>query len=172
MALSFPREGGGLRDPPPPPSGPPNPHTTVNNGEQLTHLRPENHLKERLLDQAQARASRLITQGMTFDVQPLVKSLFCPTKQSPNGFFVLEASKPLKMDTIFREGVVGGVKSLWLEGFEPGSSIKKGLRADRLRRRSADPLARTPTAARRFVCLVFDHATTECSCTLWVPQCW
>ena len=43
----------------------------------------KNHLKERLLDQAQARASytplfgghsRSIPQGMIFDVQPLVKS--------------------------------------------------------------------------------------------------
>ena len=69
----------------------------------LTCLQPENHLEERLLDQAQARASytplfgghsRSIPQGMIFDVQPLVKSLFCPIRQSPNGFFDSEASIP------------------------------------------------------------------------------
>ena len=62
-----------------------------------------NHLEERLLDQAQARASytplfgghsRSIPQGMILDVQPLVKSLFCPIRQSPNGFFDFEASIP------------------------------------------------------------------------------
>ena len=62
-----------------------------------------NHLEERLLDQAQARASytppfwghsRSIPQGMIFDVQPLVKSIFCPIRQSPNGFFDSEASVP------------------------------------------------------------------------------
>ena len=36
--------------------------------------------------------SRSIPQGMIFDVQPLVKSLFCPIRQSPNGFFDFEAS--------------------------------------------------------------------------------
>ena len=69
---------------------------------QLQHLR-ENHLEERLLDQAQARASytplfwghsRSIPQGMILDVQPLVKSLFCPIRASPNGFFDFEASTP------------------------------------------------------------------------------
>ena len=62
-----------------------------------------NHLEERLLDQAQARAaytplfwghSRSIPQGMILDVQPLVKSLFCPIRASPNGFFDSEASIP------------------------------------------------------------------------------
>ena len=62
-----------------------------------------NHLEERLLDQAQARASytplfwghsRSIPQGMIFDVQPLVKSLFCLIRPSPNGFFDSEASIP------------------------------------------------------------------------------
>ena len=62
-----------------------------------------NHLEERLLDQAQARASytplfwahsRSISQGMILDVQPLVKSLFCPIRPSPNGFFDSEASIP------------------------------------------------------------------------------
>ena len=38
--------------------------------------------------------SRRIPQGMVLDVQPLVKSLFCPTKQSPNGFFDFETSIP------------------------------------------------------------------------------
>ena len=65
--------------------------------------RTENHLEERLLDQAQARAaytplfwghSRSIPQGMILDVQPLVKSLFCPIRPSPNGFFDSEASTP------------------------------------------------------------------------------
>ena len=65
---------------------------------------PLNHLEERLLDQAQARAaytplfwghSRSIPQGMILDVQPLVKSLFCPIRASPNGFFDSEASTPL-----------------------------------------------------------------------------
>ena len=63
----------------------------------------KNHLEERLLDQAQARASytplfwghsRSIPQGMILDVQPLVKSLFCPIRPSPNGFFDFEASTP------------------------------------------------------------------------------
>ena len=63
----------------------------------------QNHLEERLLDQAQARAaytplfwghSRSIPQGMILDVQPLVKSLFCPIRPSPNGFFDFEASTP------------------------------------------------------------------------------
>ena len=62
-----------------------------------------NHLEERLLDQAQARASytplfwghsRSIPQGMILDVQPLVKSFFCPIRASPNGFFDFEASTP------------------------------------------------------------------------------
>ena len=60
-----------------------------------------NHLEERLLDQAQVRASytplfgghsRSIPQGMIFDLQPLVKSLFCPIRPSPNGCFDCEAS--------------------------------------------------------------------------------
>ena len=63
----------------------------------------QNHLEERLLDQAQVRASytplfwghsRSIPQGMILDVQPLVKSLFCPIRASPNGFFDFEASTP------------------------------------------------------------------------------
>ena len=62
-----------------------------------------NHLEERLLDQAQAHVSYTpllgghscnIPQGMIFDVQPLVESLFCPITQSPNGFFDFEASIP------------------------------------------------------------------------------
>ena len=62
-----------------------------------------NHLEERLLDQAQARASytplfwghsRSIPQGVIFNVQPLPKSFFCPIRQSPNGFFDSEASIP------------------------------------------------------------------------------
>ena len=55
----------------------------------------KNHLEERLLDQAQGRASytplfgghsRSIPQGMILDVQPLVKSLFCP-KTIPQWIF-------------------------------------------------------------------------------------
>ena len=59
-----------------------------------------NHLEERLLDQAQAYTPLLgghlcsRTQGMIFDVQPLVKSLFCPIRQFSNGFFDPEASIP------------------------------------------------------------------------------
>ena len=54
-------------------------------------------------NRAQARASytplfwghsRSIPQGMILDVQPLVKSLFCPIRPSPNGFFDSEASIP------------------------------------------------------------------------------
>ena len=69
-----------------------------------------NHLEERLLDQAQARASytplfwghsRSIPQGMILDVQPLVKSLFCPIRASPNGFFDFEASTPLNWISLF-----------------------------------------------------------------------
>ena len=32
--------------------------------------------------------------GMMFDVQPLVKSLFCPIRPSPNGLFDSKASIP------------------------------------------------------------------------------
>ena len=62
-----------------------------------------NHLEERLLDQVQVQASyaplfwghsRSIPEGMILDVQPLVKSLFCPIRQFPNGFFDSEASIP------------------------------------------------------------------------------
>ena len=65
--------------------------------------RPRNHLEERLLDQAQARASyaplfwghsRSIPQGMILDVQTLVKSLSCPIRPSPNGCLDSEASIP------------------------------------------------------------------------------
>ena len=70
--------------------------------------------REKLLDQAQAWASytalfggahsRSIPQGMILDVQPLVKSFFCPIRRSPNGFFDSEASIPLKMDITFLVG--------------------------------------------------------------------
>ena len=79
----------------------------LSGGSTPDQLRPQrknqNHLEERLLDQAQARAaytplfwghSRSIPQGMILDVQPLVKSLFCPIRPSPNGFFDSEASTP------------------------------------------------------------------------------
>ena len=87
-----------------------------------------NHLEERLLDQALARAlytllfgghSRSTPQGMIFDVQPLVKSLFCPIRPSPIGFLDSEASYPLKLDITFFGGGGGGwgtgVKSLCSE---------------------------------------------------------
>ena len=38
--------------------------------------------------------SRSIPQGMILAVQPLVKSLFCPIRPFPNGFFDSEASIP------------------------------------------------------------------------------
>ena len=38
--------------------------------------------------------SRSIPQSVILDVQPLVKSLFCPIRASPNGFFDSEASIP------------------------------------------------------------------------------
>ena len=67
------------------------------------HKLERNQLEERLLDQAQARASytplfwghlRSIPQGMILDVQPLVKSLFCPIRPSPNEVFDSEAFIP------------------------------------------------------------------------------
>ena len=56
----------------------------------------KNHLEERLLDQVQGCGSyiplfgghlRSIPQGMILQVQPLVRSLFCPIKRFPNLFF-------------------------------------------------------------------------------------
>ena len=41
---------------------------------------------------------------------------------------------------------------------------------DWLSRRSANPARRDLNRARRFVHLVFDHSTGECSSTPWVPQ--
>ena len=35
-----------------------------------------------------------IPQGMILDLQPVVKSLLCPVRPSPNGFFDFEASTP------------------------------------------------------------------------------
>ena len=94
--------GGGLTAPTHPPSDPP---PLFSDWAKFSPgLRPiKNHLEERLLDQAQARAaytplfwghSRSIPQGIILDVQPLVKSLFCPIRPSPNGFFDSEASTP------------------------------------------------------------------------------
>ena len=83
--------------------------------------------KRGLLDQARARASytppfggrsRSIPQGMILDVQLLVKSLFCPIKRSPNGFFFI--LRPLSPETGYH-CFWGGVKSLCSEGFERGS---------------------------------------------------
>ena len=51
-----------------------------------------------------------IPEGMTLDVSPLAKSLFCLTKRSPNGFFDFEASIPLKLDVTFWGRGVGGSK--------------------------------------------------------------
>ena len=57
------------------------------------------HLEERVLDQAPVAPlwggrSRSIPQGMVLDVRLLVNSLFCPIKQSSNGFLYAEASIP------------------------------------------------------------------------------
>ena len=91
----------------------------------------ENHLEERLLDQAQARASytplfwghsRSIPQGMILDVQPLVKSLFCPIRPSPNGFFDSEAS-PKTGYYFFERGGGGGVNSFRSEGSKQWGGI-------------------------------------------------
>ena len=79
-------------------------------------LRFQNHLEERLLDQAHARASytppfwghsRSIPQGMIFDVQPLVKSLFCPIRPPPMDFLILRPLSP-KTGQHFFEGVGWG----------------------------------------------------------------
>ena len=82
-------------------------HNLLMHSQQLKN---GNHLEERLLDQAQARTSYTppfggyttyipfgglsIPKGMILDVQPLVKSSFCPIKRSPNGFLDSEASIP------------------------------------------------------------------------------
>ena len=75
-----------------------------------------NQLEERLLDQAQAWAvytplfgghSRSLPQGMIFDVQPFVKSLFCPIRQPPMDFLILRPLSP-RTGYHFFEGV-GGV---------------------------------------------------------------
>ena len=77
--------------------------------------------------------SRSIPQGMILDVQPLVKSLFCPTKSYPHGFFDFEASIPLKLHTQFWGwGVVGrggGVNSLCLKDLNQGQ-VKQSSWAD------------------------------------------
>ena len=82
---------------------------------------------KRGLDQAQARASytplfwghsRSIPQGMILDVQPLVKSLFCPIRPSPKGLY------PLKLDITFWGGLGGGGKSFRSEGSKQwGSAV-------------------------------------------------
>ena len=88
---------------PAPPPPPPAPILTWSPPPSLQPAIFYNHLEDRLLDQAQARVaytplfgghSRSIHQGMILDVQPLVKSLFCPIRPSPNGFFDSEASIP------------------------------------------------------------------------------
>ena len=108
-------------DPPPPPYGPLPVRKQPFSRWVGCLQEPKNHLEERLLDQAQARASytppfgghsRSIPQGMTCDAQPLVKSLLCPIRQSPNGFFDSDASIPSNWISIFRGGG-GGVKSLY-----------------------------------------------------------
>ena len=47
---------------------------------------------------------RSVSQGMMFGVQPFVKSLFCPIRQSPNGFFDSKASIPQKHVTFLTGG--------------------------------------------------------------------
>ena len=51
-----------------------------------------------------------MSQHMIFDVQPLVKSSFCPIRPSPNGFFDSEGLYPLKPDIIVLGAGVGGSK--------------------------------------------------------------
>ena len=76
--------------------------------------------------------SRSTPQGMMLDVQPLAKSLFCPTKQSPKG--------PLKLDTIFWVGLGvggGGVQKFVVERILTRVEYNKGSRSiDWLSRRS------------------------------------
>ena len=98
-----------------------------------------NHLEERLLDQAQARASytplflghlRSIPQGMILDVQPLVKSLFCPIRSSPMDFLILRPLSPKTGYHFFEGGGWGwggwrwgGVKSFRSEGSKQWGSL-------------------------------------------------
>ena len=53
---------------------------------------------------------------MILDVQPLVKSLFCPIRPPPNGLFDSEASIPENWISLFGGGGWGGVKSFRSEG--------------------------------------------------------
>ena len=105
----------GTYPPPPPEQETPLYSKRGGGGEGTVTFSFPNHLEERLLDQAQARAScsplfwghsRSIPQGMILDVQPLVKSLFCPIRPSPNGFLIL---RPLSAKTGYQffEGVGG-----------------------------------------------------------------
>ena len=85
-------EGGGLfesQTPPPPPDPPKFSNPSFSKlrflGESVGAEGAENHLEEKLLDQVRASYTPLfwghlrnIPQGMIFDVQLLVKSLFCP----------------------------------------------------------------------------------------------
>ena len=48
-----------------------------------------------------AGADPYTPEAMILDVYPLVKSLFCLTQRSPNGFFDFEASIPLKLNVTF-----------------------------------------------------------------------
>ena len=89
-----------------------------------------------LLDPAQVRASytplfwghsRSIPQGMILDVQPLVQSLFCPIRPSPNGFFILRPLSP-KTGYHFFEGGVGGVGG-GVKGFRSEASKQWGSRS-------------------------------------------
>ena len=107
--LGWPYTAGGGGGTPPRTPSPPHPSLPMFEADS------QNHLEERLLDRVQARTpytpllgshSRSIPQGMILDVQPLVKSLFCPTKESLNGFVDFETSIPLKLDTFL--GWVGG----------------------------------------------------------------
>ena len=48
--------------------------------------------------------SRSIPQGMIFDVQPLVKSLFCPIRPTPNGVLILRPLSPKTGYHFFERG--------------------------------------------------------------------
>ena len=56
--------------------------------------------------------SRSIPQGMIFDVQPLVKSLFYRIRQSPNGFLIL---RPLSPETGYHLWGGGGASKVCVQ---------------------------------------------------------
>ena len=74
-----------------------------------------NPLEERLLDQAQGFLgghSRIIPQGMIFDVQPLVQSLFCPKIDPPMDFLILGPLSPERREVWTEEVEIQGVSLL------------------------------------------------------------